>query len=110
MVMFDSRPGALEDLFVTDKINSAGAYTLKFNVNGKDAYVTVDDYVPVKTENGVTVPLYASSMNKGEIWPMIMEKAWSKLIGNYAATAGGSSEWVLTHLTNDPVETITMRG
>ena len=49
MFMFDSRPGALEDLFVTDVINAAGAYTVKFNVNGKDAFVTVDDYVPVTT-------------------------------------------------------------
>jgi hypothetical protein len=32
MVQFDSRPGALEDLFVTDKVNSAGAYTIKFYV------------------------------------------------------------------------------
>ena len=32
MIMFDSRPGALEDLFVTDAINEAGAYTMKFYV------------------------------------------------------------------------------
>jgi hypothetical protein len=32
MIMFDSRPGALEDLFVTDAVNAAGAYTIKFYV------------------------------------------------------------------------------
>jgi len=32
MIMFDSRPGALEDLFVTDVVNAAGAYTIKFYV------------------------------------------------------------------------------
>lgn len=32
MIMFDSRPGALEDLFVTDVVNAAGAYTMKFYI------------------------------------------------------------------------------
>jgi len=41
---------------------------------------------------------------------MIMEKAWAKLIGSYAAMEAGSSSMVLTHLTNDPVEYIGMRG
>jgi hypothetical protein len=30
MVSFDSRPGAIEDLFVTKEVNQAGAYTVKF--------------------------------------------------------------------------------
>jgi len=49
MIQFDARPGALEALWVTDQTNDAGAYTVKFYVQGKPAYVTVDDYVPVTT-------------------------------------------------------------
>ena len=111
MVMFDSRPGAIEDLFVTDVVNSAGAYTVKFNVNGKDAFVTVDDYVPVvKNWDGSYKPVYANSMHEGEIWPCIFEKAWAKLVGTYEAIEGGSNWWTLTHMTNDPTERIMMRG
>lgn len=110
MVMFDSRPGALEDLFVTDETNTATAYTIKFNVGGKDAYVTVDDYVPVVMKGGKLLPVYADSMYEGEIWPMIMEKAWAKLVGSYAAIESGNSWWTLSHLTNDPVERVIMRN
>jgi len=112
MVQFDSRPGALEDLFVTDEVNTATAYTLKFNVGGKDAYVTVDDYVPVTAQGWPSklLPVYASSMFEGEIWPMIMEKAWAKLVGSYSAMESGNSRWVLGHLTNDPIETIFLRN
>jgi len=110
MVMFDSRPGAVEDLFVTHKVNDAGAYTLRFYINGMEAFVTVDDYVPVVEKSGKKVPVYAKSMHEGEIWPMIMEKAWAKLIGSYAASEGGNSSTVLAHLTNDPIEYIRMRN
>jgi len=119
MIAFDSRPGALEDLFVDTNISPKGAYTIKFNVGGKDAYVTVDDYVPVidksvKDENGQwhsgLHPVYADSRIYGEIWPMIMEKAWAKLIGTYANIEGGNNWWVMTHLTNDPTERIIIRG
>jgi hypothetical protein len=67
-------------------------------------YVTVDDYVPVKVRKGrADRPLYASSRIAGEIWPMIFEKAWAKLLGSYAATEGGNTMWTMLHMSNDPV-------
>lgn len=79
----------------------------------------MDDYVPVGSayrhydnheSETAEVPLFAHSAHYGEIWPMIAEKAWAKLIGSYEWIVGGSNEWVLAHLTNDPVETIVLTG
>lgn len=93
---------------------------MKFLVNGEPVIVTVDDYVPTSEDlmkfkdykNNEEVngwwPAYARSSHYGEIWPMIAEKAWSKLVGTYKATAGGNAKWVLDHLTDDPVERIPL--
>lgn len=48
-------------------------------------------------------------MHYGEIWPMIFEKAWAKLVGSYAAIEGGNNVWTMTHMTNDPVQNIRLR-
>jgi len=48
-------------------------------------------------------------MHYGEIWPMIMEKAWAKLVGSYGAIESGTNLWTMEHLTNDPVEHINLR-
>ena len=61
-------------------------------------------------QGGKLLPVYADSMYEGEIWPMIMEKAWAKLVGTYAAIEGGNNWWTLIHLTNDPTERIIMRN
>lgn len=49
-------------------------------------------------------------MHNGEIWPMIMEKAWAKLVGSYAAIEAGSNWWTMIHMTNDPVERVILRN
>jgi len=54
--------------------------------------------------------MYASSSHYGEIWPMIAEKAWAKLVGSYGASIGGSNRWVLNHVTNDPTVNIALNS
>jgi len=56
----------------------------------------------------VWYPYFVRSQNWGEIWPMIAEKAWAKLIGSYKAAAGGRAEWVAAHLTDDPSELVKL--
>lgn len=89
---------------------------MKFQIAGQEVVVHVDDYIPVRSgwnseqcahtgSNSCDYPVYAKSTKPGEIWPMIAEKAWAKLVGSYAAIEGGSTSWVMNHLTNDPNET-----
>lgn len=119
LAALDTRPGALEAIFVTKETNDEGIYAVKFSVNGEDVYVHVDDYVPVTTayreytnrdSETAEVPKYAHSAHYGEIWPMIAEKAWAKLVGSYNASEGGDNRWPLSHLTNDPTVSITLDG
>ena len=47
--------------------------------------VVVDDFIPVTPQN---TPLFAKPAGGCEIWVMILEKAWAKLFGSYAAIVG----------------------
>jgi len=119
----DTRPGTLEALFLQENkhvANKNGVYAMKFWIDGEPVVVTVDDYVPTRYDSvqhkGLNdgaytdgwYPYYATSANWGEIWPMIAEKAWAKLVGTYKATAGGQAQWVAQHLTDDPTETVML--
>lgn len=50
--------------------------------------VVVDDYIPVTPQN---TPLFAKPAGGREVWVMILEKAWAKLNGSYAAIVGNNS-------------------
>lgn len=61
---------------------SIGFYVLRFYTGGKPNYVVVDDYFPC---NGSSQqPLFSKPIGK-EIWVLLIEKAWAKLIGSYYA-------------------------
>ena len=48
-------------------------------------------------------PIFAQS-NEGELWVMLLEKAWAKINGSYSNTKGGLSSDVMFCLTNFPVQ------
>ena len=87
-------------MFVSKKINKQGIYAIKFYMNGKQVIVHVDDFIPVRNGNE---PAFVKSFDRHEIWPIIIEKAWSKLLGSYANTEGGLISWVMRYLTDDAV-------
>jgi hypothetical protein len=49
LAALDTRPGALEAIFLTKEINAEGIYAVKFTVNGEDVVVHVDDWVPTRS-------------------------------------------------------------
>lgn len=38
-----------------------------------------------------------------ELWPLVMEKAFAKMVGGYAGLSGGHPLWALEALTGDYV-------
>jgi hypothetical protein len=57
----------------------------QFFKDGEWKVVTVDDHVPASCKPGFYERiLYVSMVKGGEIWPMILEKAYAKLHGSYA--------------------------
>jgi len=70
-------PVRIYNLFITQKTNSKGAYTVKMLLQGQIKYVTVDDYLPCKEDH----TLAFSTTKQNELWLSIIEKAWTKLNG-----------------------------
>jgi hypothetical protein len=48
------------------------------------------------------VPLYARPSRQGELWPMLVEKAYAKMHGCYENIAQGSVAYALRDLTGIP--------
>ena len=93
-------PERIMDMFVTQSINDAGIYLVKFFINGTEYPVVVDDYFPVHPNGHIA---FASSKDD-ELWVSILEKAWAKLHGTYARTEGGLPSFAASHLVGVPSE------
>ena len=86
----------LQRLFVSTRGAAHGVYTLQLYWHDEWVQVTVDDRLPCDAHK---VPLYVRSGNHGELWPALVEKAWAKLAGSYAALRGGTLPQALRSLT-----------
>eukprot|EP00808_Paulinella_micropora_P002222 g76214.t1 len=101
--------GAIRNIFVTKQYSARGIYQIRL-YNGyhrKFELVTVDDYFPVK--KGTNRPIFASP-NGGELWVLLLEKAFAKFFGNYNAIQGGLIITALEALTGDEVMTFKKEG
>jgi hypothetical protein len=85
----------VERCFVSQDV-AYGKYTFRFNKNGEEALVTVDDRLPVSV-NGKLVS--AHSKTKNEFWVALLEKAYAKFCGGYDKIGeGGSPSDALSHI------------
>ena len=65
--------------------NGNGTYSVDFQVNGKDDYVTVDSELPT---NGAYGLYYAKTGSDDFIWVPLVEKAYAELMQNPDVEAG----------------------
>ena len=93
-------PGRIESMFNTKTVNAAGIYSINFFVNGKRQEVVVDEWIPCDKVS--KLPCFAYSRDMGEIWAMLVEKAWAKLHGSYSMVRLGSCASAMPHLTGAP--------
>lgn len=79
-------------MFLDSCVNEAGCYLITFHVNGVKTAVLVDDWVP--TLHGK--PAFAKGVG-GELWVILLEKAWAKLQGTYFRTESGTADMACCH-------------
>mmetsp|Transcript_125299 Transcript_125299/g.250116 ORF Transcript_125299/g.250116 Transcript_125299/m.250116 type:complete len:500 (-) Transcript_125299:266-1765(-) len=81
-------------------IREEGKYIVRLWHPGREAFqfITVSDEVPATEAQGKRLPLFASPTADNEIWPCVLEKAFAKMSGSYAAMEGGWTAWGLTYL------------
>lgn len=75
-----NHPGCLKKMFLT-KQNNYGFHVVRLHINGQPTNIVVDDRVPV-TEGGSLIFARPQGDN---LWPLILEKAWSKLNPRYGS-------------------------
>lgn len=99
-------PELIEKLFdpiVDDTIfehdTRSGAYFVRLLKDGWWNVVVVDDYFPVM---GGKAAFACNRDDPTELWVAILEKAFAKLHGSYAAIAGGNPAHALRDLTGFP--------
>ncbi|KAH8612484.1 putative cysteine peptidase Clan CA family C2 [Trypanosoma vivax] len=81
------------------KERAVGGYRVTLNKNGIWRSVIVDSYLPISGGR----PKYAKSKtDAAEIWPCILEKAFAKLHGSYAAICSGDPLHALQDMTGYP--------
>eukprot|EP01066_Platyproteum_vivax_P008081 Platyproteum_vivax@DN3322_c0_g1_i1.p1 len=97
-------PGAIQRLFITKETNPRGRFKLRlYNpLYGKWQVIVIDDFIPVDRErwerSGMAVPKFTKPKDN-ELWVMLLEKAFAKLCGTYAALEGGQELWALGVMT-----------
>lgn len=95
-------PDAIRRMFVTREYNPRGLYKVRIfdPIKRKVVVVVVDDRIPC--EKGTKKPRFMSP-NGNELWAIILEKAYAKFCGSYAALDGGFVLWGWHSFTGDNV-------
>ena len=92
-------PNLVKYLFVNcDEVNPDGFYTIRICKNGMWQEMVIDDYFPCFPEGG---PIY-SRAHGNELWVLLLEKAFAKLNGSYAAIRSGWPFEAMMDLTGAP--------
>lgn len=95
----------IQNCFVTRTYNPFGKYTIRLYDMKKRHfhYVTIDDYVPCDSHGR---PLFCK-FNGHEMWPLLLEKAYAKSKGSYAAIEGGRPLQAMIEMTGYQGEAFT---
>eukprot|EP00354_Favella_ehrenbergii_P003146 CAMPEP_0170456898 /NCGR_PEP_ID=MMETSP0123-20130129/4373_1 /TAXON_ID=182087 /ORGANISM="Favella ehrenbergii, Strain Fehren 1" /LENGTH=251 /DNA_ID=CAMNT_0010720517 /DNA_START=217 /DNA_END=971 /DNA_ORIENTATION=- len=75
------------------------AYVLNLYTLGVPHSVVVDDYIPFINDK----PMGAQMTNDGSLWPLILEKAFAKVRGNYLHISGGKASSGVRYMRGGPV-------
>jgi hypothetical protein len=89
-------PGLVESLFDTRVFSPRGKYVVRlWDANeARWRRIAIDDWIPATSG----APAFARP-GANEMWVMLLEKAFAKHVGSYAALDGGRTMWALNAIT-----------
>ncbi|CDW79186.1 calpain family cysteine protease containing protein [Stylonychia lemnae] len=92
----------LEKAFVNPSINWGGLYAFNVFIRGVPYVVDVDDAIPAGKYGKASI--FAGIGSDKSIWGPLLEKAWSKVNGNYERISAGQTGEAISFLTNAPYQ------
>jgi hypothetical protein len=101
-------PAIIRKVFLTERASANGKYKVRlFDArNRKWVVVTVDEHIPIVRKG--QDHLFADPSGN-ELWAIILEKAFAKMVGSYAELRNGHPLWAFHAITGDPVYVLTRR-
>ena len=91
------KPNRIKKLFLSQEKNEQGVYGVYFYKDGKLTSIIMDE--KLATENG---KICFSGSKDGELWVMLLEKAYAQMWGGYSMINGGLNVTALRDLTGAP--------
>lgn len=98
-------PNVIQQIFKTKEVSPDGCYEIYIYTNGEYKILIIDDYFPVI--KGTNTLRFAKPFN-GELWLLLLEKAFAKISGGYASLISCNMSDVLVAFTGFPLERINL--
>lgn len=76
------KPERVWKIFQTKTYNPAGIYSLRYYELGVPISVVIDEFIPISYSQSLFVKMNSAAVEK-EVWPILIEKAFSKLHGTF---------------------------
>eukprot|EP00937_MAST-01D_sp_MAST-1D-sp2_P002116 g2116.t1 len=104
----EKHPELIKSCFVTREADKCGCYAVRLFDMRSTSWRTfwIDDRVPVHADG---TPLFASP-NGNEMWVLLFEKAYAKMVGSYSGLVGGHARWGLEAITGNHAVTLSLTG
>ncbi|CAK0882288.1 unnamed protein product [Prorocentrum cordatum] len=98
--------GVFPRLFWDPEMRRRGLYCFRFTKHGQWLYVIIDDRLPCFSSSRLPLGISALRPDEGvpPLWAPLVEKAFAKLHGSYAALCPGVVDHALEDLTGWPTE------
>lgn len=110
-----TNPNRIKQLFPNTTINNSGVFEVKAYVHGNPTSILLDDYFVYKGKKNseesneeVKPELAFARINEatGNLWPLLLEKAWAKVNTNYENISAGNCTEAFEFLSPAPYSTI----
>ena len=103
LAAFGEEPNIINKIIDPKEKGNNGSYTANVIIHGEPVKIVVDDSFPVA--NDTKLAFAGINENSGNIWPMVLEKAWAKCNRSYEDIIPGNSADAFAFLSPAPFNT-----